>query len=193
MAPAPRRRFQLGLGMDAVRAGLLLLVVFVGNVGMKLVTTPILRRFGYRRVLLVNGVLAAASIGACALIGPGTPAALVVVILLDAGMTRSMQFTSLGTIAFADVPERQMGDANALSNVVSQVSMAAGITLGAMSVQLGQVLAHWTSSSAPVMPYRVALALAALVALAGLADTLRLPEGAGDRFLDRGRGAGGGA
>lgn len=58
--------FQIGFGLDALQAGSLLLVVFVGNVGMKTVTTPILRRFGYRRVMLVNGVLAAMALAACA-------------------------------------------------------------------------------------------------------------------------------
>lgn len=177
--------FQLGFGLDAFRAGALLLVVFVGNVGMKLVTTPILRRFGYRPIMLVNGVLAAASLAACALIGPDTPLAVVVAILLVSGMTRSMQFTSLGTLAFADVPDRQMADANGLFNVVSQVGMAAGITLGAMCVQFGLMLAQQVPFTAPAAAYKVALVAAAVVALAGLADTLRLPKGAGDHFVGR--------
>jgi len=177
--------FQLGFGLDAFRAGTLLLVVFVGNVGMKLVTTPILRRFGYRPVILVNGVLAAASLAACAWIDPDTPKAIVIAILLLSGMTRSMQFTSLGTLAFADVPDRQMGDANGLMNVVSQLSMAAGITLGALCVQLGAVLAERVPFEAPAASYKFALLVTAVLALAGLFDTLSLPKGAGDHFVGR--------
>lgn len=177
--------FQLGFGMDAFHAGSLLLVVFVGNVGMKIVTTPILRRFGYRQVMLVNGVLAAASLAACALLGPDTPLAFTVAVLLVSGMTRSMQFTCLGTIAFADVPDRQMSDANGLFNVISQVSMAAGITLGAICVQFGQVLLDALALNAPAGQYKVALVIAALCALAGLTGALRLPADAGDRFVGR--------
>lgn len=177
--------FQLGLGMNAFHAGGLLLVVFVGNVGLKTVTTPILRRFGYRSVMLVNGVLAAACLAACALIGPKSSMMLIVPILLLCGMTRSMQFTSLGTIAFADVPDRQMGDANALFNVVSQVSMAAGITLGAMAVRFGLQLKAWAGWTAPAAEFKFALLLSAWVALLGLVDVLSLPRDAGDRFVGR--------
>jgi EmrB/QacA subfamily drug resistance transporter len=177
--------FQLGFGMNAFHAGSLLLIVFVGNVGMKTVTTPILKRFGYRPVLLVNGVLAAASLAACALIGPNTSLAVIVPILLASGMTRSMQFTSLGTIAYADVPEHQMADANGLFNVISQVSMAAGITLGAMSVHLGQALVENLALNMPAAEYKVALLVAAALALAGLFDTVRLPAGSGDGFVGR--------
>ena len=177
--------FQVGLGMNAFHAGSWLLVVFVGNVGMKSVTTPILRRFGYRPVMLVNGVLAAGCLAACAWISTSTPPVAMAAILLVSGMTRSMQFTCLSTIAFADIPDSQMADANGLFNVVSQVSMAAGITLGALSVRLGTLFSETTAFSTPAIEYKVALVVAALVALAGLLDTIRLPHGAGDGFVGR--------
>ena len=177
--------FQVGLGMDAFHAGALLLVVFAGNVGMKSVTTPILRRFGYRSVMLVNGMLAAACLAACAWIGPATALGTTVLILLASGMTRSMQFTCLSTIAFADIPDAQMTDANGLFNVISQVSMAAGITLGAISVQLGKLISEKAGLGVPALEYKVALLVAALVTLIGLIDTLRLPHGAGDSFVGR--------
>lgn len=177
--------FQLGLGMDALHSGLWLLVMFAGNLAMKSVTTPILRRFGYRPVMLWNGLLAGLCLAAWALVGPATPAAVLVPMLFVSGMTRSMQFTCLGTIAYADVPERQMADANGLFNVVSQVSMAAGITLGAMSIRLGQELSGSLGLATSAFEYKLAFVVAATVALAGLLDTLRLPQGAGDHFVAR--------
>ena len=96
-----------------------------------------------------------------------------------------MQFTCLSTIAFADIPDSKMADANGLFNVVSQVSMAAGITLGALSVRLGTLFSETTAFSTPAIEYKVALVVAALVALAGLLDTIRLPHGAGDGFVGR--------
>ncbi|BEU98707.1 MFS transporter (plasmid) [Acidovorax sp. DW039] len=177
--------FQIGFGFDAFRAGLQLLVVFVGNVGMKTVTTPILRRFGYRRVILVNGIFAALCLAACALIDLNSSSGVVVSILLLSGMTRSMQFTSLGTIAFADVPQRQMADANSLFNVVSQLSMAAGITLTSLGVRVGEWLVSLRLSLDPAAPYKVALMLGALMTLISLVDAWHLPKGAGDHFIDR--------
>ena len=176
---------QVGFQMEAFRAGLLLLVVFVGNFAMKAVTTPLLRHFGYRRVMLGNGSLAALSIAACAFIDADTSPLLLLPPLLACGMTRSMQFTCLSTLAFADVPDRQMSDANGLFNVVTQLSMAAGITLGAMTVRLGEVLAgHW-HLDVPAIEYRVAMICTGLLVLLGLLDTLRLPRNAGDHFVAR--------
>ena len=177
--------FQLGFGFDAFASGLLLLAVFAGNLAMKVATTPILRRFGYRPVLLGNGVLAAAGLAACALLGPATPRAVLLPVLFVNGMTRSLQFTALGTLAFADVPEAQMADANSLFNVVSQVSMAAGITLGAISLRFGEAFSTALGNSAATGAYAVALVSTAVLALVGLLDTVRLPRGAGDHFVAR--------
>src|SRR6202012_5699853 len=64
--------FQVGFGMNAFQSGLLTLAVFAGNLSMKLITTPVMRRFGFRPVLIVNGVLAAASLAVMSLISPTT-------------------------------------------------------------------------------------------------------------------------
>ncbi|MFC4298249.1 MFS transporter [Castellaniella hirudinis] len=177
---------QLGFGLDAFQAGLLLLVVFAGNLGMKAVTTPILRRFGYRQVMLWNGLLAAASLAACALLTPTLPLAVLLPILFIHGMARSMQFTCLGTLAFADVTETRMADANGLFNVVTRLAMAAGITLGALAIRVGDALAGALDITGPVFPYRAAFMIAAVIALIGLIDTVRLPKDAGDHFVARG-------
>lgn len=178
---------QLGFGMDAFHAGLLLLVVFAGNVSMKAFTTPVLRRFGYRRVMLVNGSLAALGLACCALIGPETSLLVIIPLLLVNGMARSMQFTSLGTIAFADISDKRIADANGLFNVVNQVSLAAGITLAAMAVRLGEGIAGKVLPGVVAGEYKIAFIVAALVTLLGLIDVLRLPPGAGDQFLGRNR------
>ncbi|HZV11134.1 MAG TPA: MFS transporter [Novosphingobium sp.] len=177
--------FQIGFGYDAFHAGLLVLAVFAGNLSTKTVTTQILRRFGYRPVLAVNGTLCAATLGACALLSPATPTWVVVAILFASGCTRSMQFTAINTVAFADVPRAQMADANGLSNTLGQLTMAAGITLGAMSVHGGGALAARLGWQAQGADYRIAFLAIAAVALAAVIDALRLPRGAADHFISR--------
>ena len=98
--------FQVVFGLSSVGAGLYILAYFLGNLGMKSVTTPTLRRFGFRKVLIVNGLVASLSIIACAAITVQTPRALVVALMVIAGLSRSMQFTALATLSFADVPRR---------------------------------------------------------------------------------------
>ncbi|MGE4450226.1 hypothetical protein [Castellaniella sp.] len=91
----------------------------------------------------------------------------------------------MSTPAFADVPEGRMADANGLFNVITRLGMAAGITPGALAVRLGETLAGALVIAAAAFPYRVAFMIAAVTALAGLFDTLRLPGNAGDHFVAR--------
>jgi len=115
-----------GFGLNPFASGLLVLAVFAGNLVMKPMTTPILRRFPFRATLLVNGGLNAACIFGCALLTPATPVLVIAALLFASGLTRSMQFTALNTLAFADVPENWMSGANTLFNMVQQLGMAMG-------------------------------------------------------------------
>ena len=62
--------FQIGFGATAFEAGMMLLVYMAGNLAMKSATTPILRRFGFRNVLTVNGMLCASALVACGRLSP---------------------------------------------------------------------------------------------------------------------------
>jgi EmrB/QacA subfamily drug resistance transporter len=174
--------FQLGFGLDAFHSGLLVIAVFAGNLMMKPATTPILRRFGFKPVLLVNGLANVASLAACALLSPATPVWVIAAVLFVGGLTRSMQFSALNTIAFADVPQPRMAAANTLFSTAFQVALGLGIALGATGVRLGHWsaqqlgIAHW-----PAIDYRLAFLLVAMVSLLGLADALRLDPAAGSR------------
>lgn len=179
---------QLGFGLDAFHAGLLVMAVFGGNLMMKTVTTPILRRFGFRPVLLVNGLANVVSLAACALLTPSTPLWLIAAVLFVGGMTRSMQFTALNTIAFADVPQQRMAAANTLFSTAFQLAMGLGVALGAVGVRLG----HWGARQLGIgdwtaIDYRLAFVPVALVSLLGLIDALRLDPAAGEQVA---RGAG---
>lgn len=177
--------FQLGFGYDAFHSGLLVLTVFGGNLAMKSMTTRVLRRFGYRPVMLGNGTLCMLALSACALINPSMPVAVTVMILVLSGMVRSMQFTTTGTLAYADMPKERMADANGLFTTISQLTMAGSVTLGAIAIRLSQSLAEtlgWADTGAP---YRLAFLMVAAVGLLGLIDVARLPRGAGDHFVSR--------
>jgi len=171
--------FQVGFGFDAFKAGWLVLFLFAGNLLMKTVTTPILRRLGYRPVLVWNGVLAAASLAACATLTPASSIWWIAPVLVAGGMTRSMQFTALGTVSFADIPKEGMTDANGLANTLGQLAMAAGITLAAIAVHVGQRYA------AGYQAYHIAFGVLAAVALASVIEMALLPKGAGDHFISR--------
>lgn len=171
--------FQVAFGMDAVTSGFLVLAVFAGNLAMKAVTTPILRRFGFRRVLLVNGLLNAASLFACGWLMPATPKAIIVVILFIGGLCRSMQFTSLNTIAFADVPQAQMTGANTLASMIMQLTMGLGVTIAAVALQASTWLRGVPGGLPGITDFHLAFFLAATLTLLGILDSLGLPADAG--------------
>jgi EmrB/QacA subfamily drug resistance transporter len=172
--------FQVGFGLSPVDSGLLLLIYMAANLLMKTVTNRILRRFGLRDVLVVNGLVASAAICACALISPGEPRLLSGLILAAAGASRSMQFTGLTMITFADVTPQQRQPAAVLSALTQQLGMGMGVAVGALMLNFSQVLRR--APRLEVFDFRVALVLAgALSALAVIAYA-GLDRDAGDEI-----------
>jgi EmrB/QacA subfamily drug resistance transporter len=169
--------FQLGFGYDAFKAGALLMAVFAGNLAMKPMTTAILKRFGFRRVLIVNGLLNVAMIAACATIAVNMPLPLVCVILFFSGMTRSMQFTALNTVAFADIARPAMAAANTLFSAAFQLAMGLGVALAAIAWRIGALVIP--PSVAPAGQFRIAFLVVAAVSLIGMLDSLKLSARAG--------------
>lgn len=131
--------FQIGLGTSAFEAGLMLLVYMAGNLAMKSATTPILHRFAFRRVILLNGVFCAAALVACGLLSRGVPLVVTCTVLFLAGMTRSMNFTSTNTLAFADVPERLRASATTLSVIAQQAASAIAVAAATLCLALFQM------------------------------------------------------
>lgn len=156
--------FQLGFGLNAFAAGLLVLAYAAGNLAMKTVTTPILKRFGFRRVMIVNGLLTAVTIALCALLSPDTPRALIMLVLLAGGLCRSMQFTSINTLAFADVPPARMSSASTFFSMVQQMTIGLGIAFGAIALHAA-VLVHGDHGQLSLADFRVAFVLVAVLVL----------------------------
>ncbi|MBS0971373.1 MFS transporter [Chimaeribacter arupi] len=177
--------FQLGFGMNAFHAGLLVLAVFAGNLVMKPFTSAILYRFPFRTTLWVNGVLNALTIFACALITPATPVALIAALLFVSGLTRSMQFTALNTLAFSEVPQPRMGGANTLFNMSQQLGGGLGIALGALALRAGEWLTPGSEAGPPLAAFHFAFIMMGLLALLAVADTFTLGHTAGDNVRQK--------
>ncbi|MDR3221725.1 MAG: MFS transporter [Candidatus Accumulibacter sp.] len=169
--------FQIGFGMPPTQAGIMVLVYMAGNLMMKSATTTVLHRFGFRRVLTVNGALCTATLVACGLLTPGLPTPLIYAVLLIAGMTRSMNFTTINTLAFADVNAEQRAGASALATMFQQVAMTLGVAFAAFALGASQTLR--AAASLELADFRnVWFAVAVLMGLAA-AGALRLDPAAG--------------
>lgn len=172
--------FQVGFGMNAFQAGSLVLAVFVGNLTIKPATTPLIRWLGFKKLLLINGALNILALLACALLTPTTPVWLVLLVLYLGGVFRSIQFTGISTLAFADVPSAQMSYANTLFSTATQLAVGLGISLGAIGIRIGANVSEWLGINAiPGISFRLAFVAIALICLIGLVDTLRLAKNAG--------------
>lgn len=178
--------FQVGFGMNAFQAGSLVLAVFVGNLTIKPATTPLIRWLGFKKLLLINGALNVLALLACALITPGTPVWLILLVLYLGGVFRSIQFTGISTLAFADVPSAQMSYANTLFSTATQLAVGLGISLGAIGIRIGANVSEWLGMSAiPGISFRLAFVAIALICLIGMVDTLRLVKDAGSAVSAR--------
>lgn len=172
--------FQVGFGMNAFHAGSLVLAVFVGNLTIKPATTPLIRWLGFKKLLLINGALNVLALLACALITPQTPVWVILLVLYLGGVFRSIQFTGISTLAFADVPGPQMSYANTLFSTATQLAVGLGISLAAIGIRIGDEVSEWLAlGNIPGISFRLAFVAIAIICLVGMVDTLRLAHDAG--------------
>lgn len=171
--------FQDAFGWSAATAGLVLIAVFTGNVAVKPLTTLLLRRFGFRMVLMVNGVATAVTFLLCGLLGPDTAMAAVVSVLFVSGVCRSVSLSTYASIGFADIEPHRTGDANALSSTVQQLAAGLGVAFGALALRAAGPVARLLGLDGSAAPYRVAFALLASLPLIAVAEAVRLRRDAG--------------
>ena len=127
---------QTGFGMTPFQSGLVTFAGAVGAIGMKTVASRTIERYGFKRVMIVNAVISAIFIAACAIFRPGMPVAVLTTILLIGGFFRALEFTAVNTIAYADIDARRMSRATALASVGQQLSISTGVAVGALLVDM---------------------------------------------------------
>lgn len=178
--------FQVGFGMNAFHTGSLVLAVFVGNLTIKPATTPLIRWLGFKKLLLINGALNVLALLACALITPQTPVWVILLVLYLGGVFRSIQFTGISTLAFADVPGPQMSYANTLFSTATQLAVGLGISLAAIGIRIGDEVSEWLAlGNIPGISFRLAFVAIAIICLVGMVDTLRLAHDAGSAVSNK--------
>lgn len=126
---------QLGFGLTPFQSGLITVANVCGAMGMKTIIPIVLRRLGFRVALGVNAIVSSAMVAACATFAPGMPFAWIIAILLIGGFFRSLQYTSLNTIAYADIDSRYMSRATSIIAVGQQLSIAFAVAVSASLVE----------------------------------------------------------
>ncbi len=172
--------FQDDFGWSAAKAGALVIFVFIGNLAIKPTTTPLLRRFGFRAVLVASIGLGALTTAACGLLYRDTPIAVIAVLLTAGGALRSIGFTAYNTITFADVGPEEMVHANTLSATVQQLASGISIAVAASALRLGDAARSLFGQAGSVhFPYAFAFVVVMVVLVPALIEAVRLPRTAG--------------
>jgi EmrB/QacA subfamily drug resistance transporter len=174
---------QVGFHFTPFQSGLTTFSSTVGAFTMKTVASRILKRFGFRPVLVVNAVISAVFLAACAWFSVSTPFVLMFAILLVGGFFRSLQFTSTNVLAYAQVDEQRMSRATALTAVGQQLSLSAGVALGGATVEL----TVWNRAEATITAadFPPAFLLIALISAVSAFIFARLPPDAGAELAHR--------
>ena len=126
---------QIGFGMTPFQSGMITLSTAAGAMMMKWAVPRILRRIGFRNALTWNALIASLMLMACAAFTATTPVPAMVAVLLLGGFFRSLQFTSVNTIAFAEIEPHRISRATALVAVAQQLSQSVGVAVGALAVE----------------------------------------------------------
>jgi EmrB/QacA subfamily drug resistance transporter len=166
---------QIGFDLTPFQSGLITFTSALGSMFMKAAVASVLKRFGYRPVLVYNSLISGAFLAACASFVPGMPFAAMVAILLTGGFFRSLQFTSINTIAYAEIEPPLMSRATTLVSVTQQLSLSTGVAVGALIVEITLRLRHETGMSAMDFPPAF-LALGAITAAAGFIFARLAPD-----------------
>ena len=182
--------FQVGFGLSAFKSGLLLLASALGNLGMKALTTRILQRYGFRMVSIVDVTVAGVFIIACGLLTPNVPLVLVLFVVFVYGVARSMQFSTLATLAYADVAQPQMSAASTLWSAAAQMTIGLGIAFGAVSLRAAAFFNGETTGRLFTLDdFRLAFLFAGVVTLVSVTGYMGLARNAGQSIGGGSRGS----
>jgi EmrB/QacA subfamily drug resistance transporter len=125
--------YQVGLGFTPIESGLLMMPQALAAMSLKMIMPRILAHFGYRTVLVSNTVLLGLMIMLFATIGATTPVWLIVLQVFCFGFLTSMQYTSMNTLAYADVTEQQSSSASTIASTLQQMSISFGIACASLA------------------------------------------------------------
>jgi len=169
---------QLSFGKSPMQSGLITFASAAGAIFMKPAAQPLLRRFGFRAVLVGNGVLAAGFIAVCAAFQPGWPSLVLDGILFVSGFFRSLQFTAFNAIAYGDIPRARMSAATTLYGTIQQLSLTSGIVVGAATLEIAARLRHHATAYRD--DYALAFIIVAAIAFLAVPLCARLRADAGE-------------
>ena len=171
--------YQVGLGFSPIQSGLLIMPQAFAAMSLKLTMPHILKRFGYRSVLVSNTIMLGVMIMLFATIGPSTPVWLIVLMAFTYGFLTSLQYTSMNTLAYADINEHEAAGASTIASTVQQLAVSFGVATASLAAAL--FVPDRLRATPPQLLHGIHLAFLGLAALTIVSTVvfLRLKSGDG--------------
>jgi EmrB/QacA subfamily drug resistance transporter len=172
--------YQVGLGFSPIQSGLLILPQALAAMSLKLTMPHILRKFGFRRVLIANTVALGLMIFLFSTIDIGTPVWMIVLLAFTYGFLTSLQYTSMNTLAYADVSAREASGASTIASTVQQMAVSFGVATASFAAAL--FVPDRVHATGPEMIHGLHLAMLALGAMTIVSTVVfnQLKAGDGD-------------
>lgn len=171
---------QVGFGLSPFSAGMITFTSAIGAMAMKLVATPIIRRLGFKRVLVGNAILAGAFIALCGLFRADTPIWVMATVLIIGGFFRSLQFTAVNTLTYADLGPPEMSRASSFAAMAQQLGISLGVACAAVAMNLS--MAWRNASELALVDIVWGFAAIGSITAASALWFARLPRNAGDNL-----------
>ncbi len=174
---------QLAFDASALKSGLITFATSAGALVMKPVATRVIRAFGFRRTLVVNGLFSAMLLGLCGALRPSSPLFVIYAVLLAGGFFRSLQFTAYNALAYGEVSRAQMSAATSLYSTLQQVFLTFGVTVGAGLLTLSMHTFHHPLPE--LSDFSASFVGVALISAAAVPLALAMPANAADELAPR--------
>ncbi len=175
---------QVGFGLTPLNSGLVTFASAAGAMGMKTLAARIIRTFGFRNIMTVNAAVSSVFLAACGLFTIQTPLLLIMILLVVGGFFRSLQFTAINTLAYAEVEPERMSRATTLVSVNQQLAVSAGVAVGAFCVELTMWFHHATELNASY--FAPAFIVVSVISTISAYFFFEMPADAGHQVSGRG-------
>jgi MFS family permease len=172
--------YQVGLGFSPIQSGLLIMPQALAAMSLKLTMPHILKNFGYRNVLIANTISLGLMIFLFSTIDTATPVWLIVLMAFSYGFLTSLQYTSMNTLAYADVNAREASGASTLASTTQQMAVSFGVATASLAASF--FVPDRVHATSPEMIHGIHLALLVLGAMTIVSTIVftRLKRGDGD-------------
>ncbi|HVZ13695.1 MAG TPA: MFS transporter [Bauldia sp.] len=173
---------QVGFGYSPLQSGLITFAASAGAFGIRGFSARVLARFGYRNVLIWDVLIAGVFLASYGLFRADTPVVVMLALLAAGGVFRSLGFSSINTLAFADIEPAHMSQATSFTFMAQRLSMTVGVALSAFLVH---VFAGGAADHPPVSAFAETFVVIAIISSLSSFVFYRLSPDAGASLSGR--------